>query len=233
MIAHRGASRDEPENTIAAFRRAVELGADGIELDARRTADGAIVVHHDARLPGGAAIVELGRAELPPAVPTLGDALDACAGAFVNIEVKNDPGEPDHDPDDAVVAAVVAEIGRRPDPPGRWLISSFRLETIDRSRQLAPEIPTAWLVEELSDDTPQRLREAGHTAIHPWDPVVTAAEIERFHAHGLAVNVWTCNDPARAVQLARWGVDGICTDVPDAIRAALAGCPENQRAPLV
>ena len=67
VIAHRGASRLAPENTIEAFELAVAVGADGIELDVRRTADGVLVVHHDARLPDGRAIVELPWHELPPA----------------------------------------------------------------------------------------------------------------------------------------------------------------------
>ena len=65
VIAHRGASGLEPENTVAAFRRAVALGADGVELDVRRSADGVLVVHHDARLADGRAIVTVPEAELP------------------------------------------------------------------------------------------------------------------------------------------------------------------------
>src|SRR5262245_21916718 len=85
IIAHRGASREQPENTLAAFRRARELGADGVELDVHRTADGAIVVHHDAVIPGVGAIARLTRGELrqvrispnatrPPRGPVMGGA---------------------------------------------------------------------------------------------------------------------------------------------------------------
>jgi glycerophosphoryl diester phosphodiesterase len=223
VIAHRGASRQRPENTLEAFRRAVELGVDGIELDARRTADGAIVVHHDPVLAGGGVIVELPADAMPASVPTLAAALDACAGAFVNIELKNNPGEPDHDPEDTLCEAVVAEIGRRADPPERWLLSSFRLATVDRARQLAPDVPTAWLVYAVGDGTPEVLSERGHTAVHPWEPTVTAAVVRRCHTHGLAVNAWTCNDPRRAAELGGWGVDGICTDVPDVVLGAIRG----------
>ena len=63
---------------------------------------------------------------------------------------------------------------------------------------------------------------AGHTAVHPWEPTVTADVIARCHDAGLLVNGWTCNDPARFVELASWGIDGLCTDAPDVMLAALA-----------
>ncbi|MDQ3542532.1 MAG: glycerophosphodiester phosphodiesterase, partial [Actinomycetota bacterium] len=100
VIAHRGASRLAKENTIEAFRAAVRVGAAGIELDARRTSDGVLVVHHDP-LVDGRAIISIAATELPEWVPTLSAALDACVGAFVNIEIKNSPEEPDFDPDEA------------------------------------------------------------------------------------------------------------------------------------
>jgi glycerophosphoryl diester phosphodiesterase len=221
VIAHRGASRVERGNTVAAFERAVELGSDGIELDVRRTADGLLVVHHDATLGDGRAIVDTRQSELPFYVPTLADALDACAGAWVNLEIKNDPGEPDFDPDDAVVEGVVAELERRGPGAGPWLVSSFRLETVDRCRALAPDVPTAWLVVEVGLDTPAMLAERGHAAVHPWVDTVTEDVIVRCHAAGLVVNAWTCNDPARARELAAWGIDGICTDVPGVLLDAL------------
>ena len=100
VIAHRGASRAERENTGAAFRRAGEMGADGIELDVRRTADDRLVVHHDPVLADGRTIRSTAATELPGHVPTLDAAIGACEGMFVNIEIKNDPDEPDFDPTD-------------------------------------------------------------------------------------------------------------------------------------
>ena len=67
VIAHRGASRAAPENTVAAFRRAAEMGADMVELDVRRTADGQLAIHHDAHLPDGRAVCDVVSAELPSA----------------------------------------------------------------------------------------------------------------------------------------------------------------------
>lgn len=222
VIAHRGASRIAKENTVEAFRAAVQVGAGGIELDARRTADGVLVVHHNPQLSDGRQLVGLRAADLPDWVPTLSEALDACAGAFVNIEIKNDPSEPDFDPDEGVADGVITELRRRSEPTATWLISSFRIETVNRCRRLDSRIPTAWLTanavgpEEIDD-----VVASGHTAIHPWVPMVDAALVEDCHRAGLRVNSWTCNDPERAVEMAGWGIDGLCTDVPDEILAAL------------
>src|SRR5437762_9663704 len=110
IIAHRGASASFPQNTLEAFRGARELGATWVELDVRRTADGLLAVHHDARLADGQAIVDLRAAELPSHVPSLAEALDACAPLGVNVEIKNSPNDVDFDAAAAVVEPVVADI---------------------------------------------------------------------------------------------------------------------------
>lgn len=222
VIAHRGASRAEPENTIAAFERAVAIGADGVELDVRRTVDDRLVVLHDARVPDGRAVRDVPRAELPDAVPTLGEALDACSGAFVNIELKNIAGEPDADPTHWLAARVGAWLQRRGGGP-RWLLSSFSLDTVDRCRRVAPACRTAWLTEELTPAVIELAAARGHDAVHPWERHVDQAGIRDAHRAGLAVNVWTCNDPERLATLMAWGVDGVCTDVPDVALAVRRG----------
>lgn len=229
IIAHRGASAAEPENTIAAFRRAVALGADGIELDVRRTADDRLVVHHDAVLPDGRVIREVRRHDLPAHVPELDEALDACAGAFVNIELKNDPSEPDFDRTEWVAHRTVAALERRGVGPC-WLISSFRFETVARCRQLTTRLRTAWLVPVLDDTVVERVAVAGHVAVHPWVGMLTEAQVQRAHAAGLVVNTWTCDDPARLRELIAWGVDGICTNVPDVALAIRRGLRADQPA---
>src|SRR5215212_2876995 len=108
VIAHRGASRAEPENTIRAFRRAARMGSDAVELDVRRTLDGALVVHHNPGLPDCRVIAATDAADLPASVATLEAALDACAGMWVNVEIKNDPAEPDFDPDDTIADQTMA-----------------------------------------------------------------------------------------------------------------------------
>lgn len=222
VIAHRGASRARRENTLAAFEHARELGADMVELDVRRSADGRLVVHHDARLADGRALVELRRAELPDPVPELADALRACAGMAVNIEIKNAPGEPDHDPTGALARAV-AELAARPEHAAQGLlVSSFDAMTLQVVRAVNPALPTAW----LTFDTDRaaalaRCRADGHVAWHPFDATVDRAALAEAHAAGLAVNVWTVDDPDRMRALIELGVDGLCTNVPDVARAVV------------
>lgn len=226
VLAHRGASSAEPENTVQAFRRAVEMGAHAAELDVRRTVDGVLVVHHNPHLADGRVICQVPAAELPESVPTLDRALDACGPMWVNIEIKNDPNEPDFDVAEDIATATVACLMQRADDPERWLISSFRRETIDRCHQVAPDIATAWLTPGVDahsyDSVLTELAAAGHSALHPWVGLVTKELIDACHRHGLAVNTWTCDDPERMVELKSWAVDGICTNVPDVALRALA-----------
>ena len=224
VIAHRGASHAERENTVEAFRGAFRMGAQAVELDARRTGDGVLVVHHDAHLPDGRALCATPVAELADHVPTLGTALDACAGMWVNVEIKNDPSDADFDPTDSMADDTIAHLLAR-DDDGRWLISSFRIETIDRCRSLAPGIRTAWLTDDVAPGTVERLVGRGHVAVHPWVGSLTQRVIDDCHRAGLQVNTWTCDDPARMGELIAWGVDGICTNMPDVALRVLAGTP--------
>ncbi len=224
--AHRGARAAAPENTIEAFTLAAALGADGVELDARRTADGHLVLSHDATAPGVGTLCELTRAEIQrrrPDIPTLDDALDACVGMRVNIEIKNLAGDPDHDPDERAAATVVAmlqERGRRDDV----LVSSFSLAAIDRVRALDESVPTGFLTVIGFDplEGVSLAADRGHGAAHPdvrsLGGRTAAAVVEHAHARGVQVNVWTVNDPDEMRRLARAGVDGIITDVPDVAR---------------
>jgi glycerophosphoryl diester phosphodiesterase len=217
VIAHRGASRAERENTLAAFAAAQRMGADAAELDVRRTWDGVLVVHHDAHLSatdGAQAIADVRVADLPAHVPTLGAALDACAGMWVNVEIKNDPREPGFAAEDDIADETIAHLLAR-DDDARWLISCFRIETVDRCRALAPQIRTAWLTGAVPAGTPALLVERGHTALHPWVALLDRATVDECHAAGLEVNTWTCDDPVRMAELIDWGIDGICTNLPD------------------
>jgi glycerophosphoryl diester phosphodiesterase len=224
VIAHRGASRAAPENTLAAFRLAGELGADAVELDVRRTADGVLVVHHDCRLPDSRLIAATAHSELPDHVPALGEALDACDGMWVNVEIKNDPAEPDFDETDSIADETIAHLIAR-DDDDRWVISCFRLETVDRCHALAPQIRTAWLSSDVPAHAVELLVQRGHNALHPWVNVVTQSMIGECHAVGLQVNTYTCDDPTRIVELTGWGIDGIVTNVPDLALKAVVGEP--------
>jgi glycerophosphoryl diester phosphodiesterase len=226
IIAHRGASLpiSHPENTLAAFRRARSIGADWVELDVRRTADVRTAIHHDAQLADGRPIVSLERAALPGSVPDLDEALAACAGIGVNVEIKNFVGEPDYDPTQWLAQAVV-DATRRADPPVSVLVSSFAIDAIDRVRALAPSLPTALLTYALDDPAAAIALcvARGHRALHPHDPTVDRALIDLAHDHGLVVNVWTVDRPDRIAELAEMGVDGICTNVPQVARRVIDG----------
>lgn len=226
VMAHRGASKAAPENTLAAFRRAGEMGSDAVELDVRRTSDGVLVIHHNPHLPDGRVVAGIAHADLPTSVPTLGDALDACVGMWVNVEIKNDPEEPDFDPTDMIADETLAHLLAR-NEDGRWLISSFRMETVDRCRAIAPQIKTAWLCVDAPQGIADTLVKKGHHALHPWVAMLTRDTIAACHAAGVQVNAWTCDDPARMTELIEWGIDGICTNLPDVAlkvaRESLAG----------
>jgi glycerophosphoryl diester phosphodiesterase len=217
VIAHRGASKAAKENTLAAFRLAASMGAEWVELDVRRTQDGALAIHHDPYLSDGRVICDTPAADLPRDVTDLDAALVACAGMGVNIEIKNSPGEIDFDPSESLVDPVVALIRQRGDA-ARVLISCFHLPTIDRVREIAPEIRTAWLVEKVSAGTLDKLIEHGHSVLHPWVKKVDEALVVICHSRGIEVNTWTCDDPDRMRDLIGWGIDGICTNVPDVAR---------------
>ncbi len=229
VLAHRGARRRAPENTLEAYAVARDLGADGVELDVRRTRDGALVLHHDPGPAEGPVLATLDHAEIRerfPSIPTLAEALDVCAGLLVNIEIKNMPWEPDFDADERMVADVVALLRDR-GGADRVLVSSFHLATVDGMHQRAPEVPTGVLflagldLREVADLAADR----GHVAVHPDVRALGGPEVPEFvaHAHdrGLQVNVWTVNEPADMVRLADLGVDALVTDVPDVAMVAL------------
>ena len=222
--AHQGASRAKPANTLDAFREARVMGADGVELDVRRSADGGLVVHHDAALADGRPIAALAVRDLPEDVCLLGAALEACAAnnLFVNIEIKNVEGDPDHDPEE-YLARAVADLVADSQLHDAVLVSSFSLATIDRVRALDAGIRTGYLVSPRWDQAKALARaiEGGHRAFHPFDLAVNEAVVGAAHDHGLEVNVWTVDDPDRIRWLAGIGVDGIITNTPAAARRAL------------
>lgn len=227
--AHRGARRQAPENTVAAFRLARDLGADGVELDIRRSADDELVVHHDAKARGIGILAEAPFAAVRarrPEIPTLEEALDACVGMLVNVEVKNLPGDPDFDPGDRIVGLLVDALARRAHADN-VVVSSFNLATVDRFREHATGSPTALLALRGFDPLAAVTvaAERGHAALHPnvWGLTgpVAAAVTTKAHELGLALNVWTVNRAATVRRLSRVGVDAVVTDVPDTALRAL------------
>ncbi len=163
-------------------------------------------------------VAEVTRPDLPGHVPTLAEALDACAPAHVNVEVKLLPNEPDHDPTYAMAGAVVSTITSA-GAAGRVLVSSFDPEMV--ARLVATGLPTGQLLLGPADFAD--VAAAGVVAANPHHALVTEVLVRAAHAAGLAVYPWTVDDPGRIAELARWGVDGVITNVPDVARAVLDG----------
>ncbi|MGH9177461.1 MAG: glycerophosphodiester phosphodiesterase [Acidimicrobiales bacterium] len=210
------------ENTLAAFEAARAAGADGVELDARRTADGVLVVHHDPVLPDGRPVHTLRAAELPDHVPTLEAALECCRGLVVDAEVKNLPTEPGFDPTESVAAAV-AELAARMGVAGDVVVSSFSLPSVDAARAAGTGVATAWLTLAAYDQLEALALAAdhGHDALQPRHEAVTAELVAAAHQRGLDVHAWTVDDPERIEAMATAGVDAVITNRPDVALRAL------------
>lgn len=239
IVAHRGASADHPENTSEAFVGAAEQGADYVELDVRVTSDGVAIVNHDPWYHDLRMIAEFPSASRPDGVPTLAEALDVCARGGpepmgVNVEIKGAIPGLQPDPDGyrmelcektleviRDVSSALAEDGIALDV----LVSSFDGLVLERIRE-AGGPPTALLVTgSFHDSGFASLVAAGHTALNPNDSLVDATLVEAAHAAGVAVNVWTVDDPARLVELAELGVDAVITNVPRLARTAIESRP--------
>lgn len=226
---HRGTRRGPPENTLAAFERALQQGADGVELDVRPCADGEIVVFHDpdlVRMAGDArAVAALGCVELRAIdlgagqhAPRLGEVLDLVLGAgkCVNVEIKRDVADLD-----ASVDAVAAILGARSAVErARLIVSSFDRGAIARLAAGLSDVAVALLFADAAEPRPELAR--GWHA-HPRHTLATAEAVARWKGEGRVVNTWTVNHADEAVRLAATGVDGIMTDDVPLVFAALGG----------
>jgi glycerophosphoryl diester phosphodiesterase len=233
VIAHRGASALETENTVEAFARAARDGADGVELDVLRCASGEVVVFHDddLRRLGGRpervadmSLAALRRVTLPGGrrIPTLEEAFVACGpDLLVNVELKSGGLC-----DGAVPALVtgVAEVVRRCGAGPRVLVSSFDPRAVGLWQRARPEIPAGFLVDDVGFLTRLRVLALPFVhpfAVHPPAALCTAALVSEWHAAGYVVNTWTVDEPDRLRALRRLGVDGVIANDPAAARAAL------------
>ena len=232
VLGHRGARREAPENTLPSFRRALEVGAAGVELDARLTADDQVIVLHDADLArttdGHGRADELTLAEIRgldaggyfgPAfagtrIPTLAEALEVLAPAqLVNVELKG----PD---EDTGLERRVLEVVRAAGMLERVVFSSFSPEHLRRLRRLDGQLALATLYgASLFHPAPWALvEELRLEALHPWRLAVSAGLVRRAHARGLRVRVWTVNAAAEVRRMVAWEVDGIISDAPGQVQ---------------
>ncbi len=225
--AHRGSpdpSLGIAENTLEAFARSRQLGADGIELDVRLTADGALAVHHDATIPGVGEVADQDVQHLPDRVPLLAEVLGAMADLTVNIEVKNLPTEPSYDPDEVAARAVANAIGEAELGAGP-VVSSFWAPSLDAVLAVDPSLTCGLLVAEWADPSASlaMARDMGCRALHLHRSLVSPALVADVHAAGLAVAVWTVNRRDDFIAMVTCGVDTVITDdVP----LALASVPD-------
>ena len=222
VVAHRGASVGARQNTTAAFHRARELGADWVELDVRRTVDDVLVAHHDAHLPDGRLVAQTRLDELPGWIPTLAEALEACEGMGVVVEIKNDPAEVGYDGDNTIAVAVAGLVSAYR-PYDEVMISSFNAATVARIREVDSRLPTALLMFDpvVVAQGVDRASAAGHVAIHLYHATVDASLLRRARSAAVAVWAWTVNEPAVIEALVRLGTDGIITDDCPAVRAVV------------
>jgi glycerophosphoryl diester phosphodiesterase len=214
----------ERENTVAAFLDARAQGVDGIELDVRRTVDGALVVHHGATC-NGMDISETRQRELPDYVPTLDDAMEACEGVLVNVEIKNsrDRSETTYDQTGDFARQVVRHL-QEINWSDRVIISSFDQATCATARSFDAEIEVGWLLWKV--DLAGAMTQAhvlGFTAVHPHYKALNAEAMTLAGELDLDVNTWTVNSRKSLEAMVGLGVNCIITDEPARAMALVRG----------
>jgi glycerophosphoryl diester phosphodiesterase len=233
IMAHRGASKVAPENTLPAFQAAIDMRADGVELDVQYSSDGHLVVFHwptlEATTNGQGRITAHTLAELRALdagssfgpqfagtpIPELHEVLDLlCGKLIVNIELKAlDMGT------FGIGADVVAAV-RKQGMEDQVILSSFNHMALRRAKKAGPEIEGALL---LAPDLPGWTRTAlarrysRANALHPEAPMVDSQYMSSARRQGLPVRVWTVNEEDEMQRLIALGVDAIITDVPDVL----------------
>lgn len=234
IFGHRGASAYAPMNTIPAFEKAVELGADGAELDVHLSKDGHLIVLHDftvdhttdgsgfARDKTLAELKELdagsklfGDAFKNTRIPTLDEVFEAVGQKLlINVEIKSETETTDG------VEQAVEDCLTRHNMTERVIVSSFNPLALRRFREILPAVPIGYLYAPDYHFFDEVMETLPHEARHPHHSIIDAAYMDWAREHHYRINTWTVNDPARAVELAALGVDMLITDKPDIIREA-------------
>jgi glycerophosphoryl diester phosphodiesterase len=220
IIAHRGASEQAYENSISAFRRAVELGADAVELDVHATADGALLVHHDPEVRGMGIIGDLPAEafaghHLPngEAIPTLSQALQVLQGLDVWVELKTLPPAGD--------VPLLAALDGGP-TPDRYAVHAFDHRIIARLGEQRPELRRGVLLASYLLDTLPVLHGTGADTLWMETHLIDDQLVRDLHEDGMQIIAWTANDEREIRRLVRLAVDGICGNSPERIRAAFS-----------
>ncbi len=230
IFAHRGSSAHAPENTLAAFNLAIQQGADAIELDAKLTADGQVVVIHDPtvnRTTGSEGVVrQMTLADLKKldagsyfdfsfrgeTIPTLDEVFESVGHRiFINVEITNYTSPLDNLP------GCIARIVKRHKLEKQILFSSFNPIALIRVKRLLPQTPVGLLALSGKSGAWSRSwigRLIGYQALHPETSDVTEALIKKVHQWNCRIHVYTVNSEQQMRQLFSWGVDGIFSDDP-------------------
>jgi glycerophosphoryl diester phosphodiesterase len=227
VIAHRGASAYAPENTLAAFDLALQLGCRHLELDVDLTRDGHIVVMHDDTIdrttngtgPVGSQTLAALRALDAGAwfgpqfagerIPALAEVLERYQGrVHLHIELK---GRAPH------LAPGTADLVRQYGMVNQVTVTSFQYPRLVETRASAPELPTGWLVTEVSDATIAQAQALGLTQICPKADRVTPALVRRLDAEGFVVRAWGVADEILMRQVVEAGADGMTVNFPDTL----------------
>ena len=230
ILCHRGAKNYAPENTLAAFETALELGADGFELDTQLSLDGRVIVFHDPtvdritnghgklstislteirELDAGSSFSEKFRGEK---IPILDEVFETIGKrAIINIELKNFSTPFDN------LAEKVCEVVRRHGMQKNIIFSSFLPWNLKKAARILPEVPRGLIT--IKGRLGLWGRSFGfnfgsYDALHPYLGDVTAQQVQRVHKLKRRVHVWTVNTAEDMHQLFSWGVDGIITDDP-------------------
>jgi len=213
VIAHRGASAYELENSLAAFRRAIEMGADGIELDAHDTRDGDLVVMHDPEI-DGRRIGDMDVAEVRAQtlsngehVPTLAEALETIGRTTqVFIEVKT--LRPAHD------ESIFALIDAAP-APDNCHVHAFDHRIVGRLCATRRSLKGGVLSSSYPLDPVRQIREAHAVTLWQHHDLIDEPMTAQVHRAGYALFAWTVDVPDRMRALLDIGIDAICTNKPD------------------
>ncbi|WP_420417553.1 glycerophosphodiester phosphodiesterase [Pacificispira sp.] len=231
IIGHRGAVGHAPENTVAGFRKAKELGCSWVEFDCMLTRDEVVILHHDDdldRTTNGTGLVsetnlaavrrlDAGSwfssdfAKVP--VPTFDEAVSALAqlGLGGNVEIKPATG---YDRiTGRIVAERTAELWPATLPPP--VMSSFSLAALEEAQKAAPQLDRAILWWEIPDDWQAHQDRLEASAVHVSVKKLTEARAAEFRNAGIPFRVYTVNDPSDAARLFDWGCEAIFTDYPD------------------
>lgn len=228
LIGHRGAAALAQENTLDAIRAGLEAGADGVELDVRASADGTLVLMHDADVAratnGTGRVAELSisilRSLVPP-VPTLDEVFATVPrDALLVLELKGHPWEAGYDPGEPVAHALAKALVA--DGDRRVVVSSFNPVALGVIRANA-SVRTGVLTSEAFDlgTNLSAAIDGEHDECHVPVVLVDAAFVARAHEAGKRVVAWTVNEPDDLRAMAAAGVDAAITDDPRAARAAL------------